>query len=122
MGSFDFLKKKTVPVEDINEALKNKPEGVLILDVRDTPLYGKGHIEGSFSLPVFIVGQWSNYLPEDKETPIYVVGKDDEEATRAAGYLTDRKFLAFTNVKNLGGIGAYKGELQAGLKVKEPEV
>ena len=68
---------------------------------------------------MLVVDQWRNILPADKNTPLYVYGRDDEEATRAAGYLTNKNLFAYTNVKNLGGIGAYTGEKEEGLKPKK---
>ena len=119
MGLFDVFKKKTIPVVDINATLQNREPGAVILDARDMLYFGKGHIPGSISIPMLVVDQWKNVLPLDKDTPLYVYGKDDEEATRAAGYLSDKKFLAYTNVKNLGSIGAYTGEKEEGLKPKK---
>ena len=118
MGLFDFLKKKE-PVVDINATLSNKEPGAVIMDVRDMLYFGKGHVPEAISLPMLIVDSWRDVLPADKNVPIYVYGKDDEEATRAAGYLTDKHFLAYTNVKNMGGFGAYTGEIEEGLKPKK---
>lgn len=46
----------------VMEAINNKEENVLILDVRNADLYAKGHLKGSLSLPVF---DKDNKLPDD---------------------------------------------------------
>ena len=46
----------------VMEAINNKEENVLILDVRNADLYAKGHLKGSLSLPLF---DKDNKLPDD---------------------------------------------------------
>lgn len=60
----DAIKNAATYVSDtrVIEAINNKEENVLILDVRNADLYAKGHLKGSLSLPVF---DKNNTLPDD---------------------------------------------------------
>ena len=125
MGLFDFLKKfgkdsddgndsskGTVRHIDINAgvaAMKEQPEAVLI-DVRDPMEYADGHVPGGINIPVGSIAMAADAMPEkDKEKPVYVYCLTGIRSRKAAAILRD---YGFTEVTDLGGINAWRGELE----------
>ena len=60
----DAVKAASTYVSDtrVIEAINNGEKDVLVIDVRNTDLYAKGHLKGSLSLPLF---DKDNKLPDD---------------------------------------------------------
>ena len=125
MGLFDLLKRLggdpaddiTVPGDagrsiDINqgiEEMKDRPEAML-LDVRDPMEYADGHIPGSINVPVGSIAMAADAMPDnDKEKPVYVYCLTGIRSRKAASILRDS---GFTDVTDLGGINAWRGELE----------
>ena len=94
---------------DINAAVKEAKgtRGAVLLDVRDPGDFNLGHIPGAVNLPSDKLNSRAGEL--DKKAPIYVYCQTGVRSSGAAGTL---KSLGFTNVKNIGGINSYKGELE----------
>ena len=126
MGLFDFLKKgmagggtgaggsdgnaAAIKKADINEAqefLAADPTAVLI-DVREPEEYMDGHVPGSMNVPVRDLAMAVSAFP-DRALPIAVYCRSGVRSRRAAELLQG---LGFTNITDLGGILAYKGELE----------
>ena len=125
MGLFDFLKKAgngngdgtgtggnaaAIKKGDINEAsgyLGADPAAVLI-DVREPEEYMEGHVPGSMNVPVRDLAMAASAFP-DRALPVYVYCRSGVRSRRAAEILQG---LGFTNITDLGGILAYKGELE----------
>ena len=63
-ASTDAINNAATYVSDtrVIEAINNGEKDVLVIDVRNTDLYAKGHLKGSLSLPVF---NKDNKLPDD---------------------------------------------------------
>ncbi len=104
MGVFDFLKPN-----DINagvEEYRNTDKAVL-LDVRTAEEYREGHIEGSINLPLQAIAGIGNKVA-DKNVPIFVHCLSGGRSASAASAL---KNMGYSNVKNIGGIGNYKGKI-----------
>ncbi len=125
MGLFDFLKKlgggpaggtagsadagKRIDINTGVEKMKDKPEATL-LDVRDPMEYADGHIPGSINIPVGSIAMAADAMPDkDKEKPVYVYCLTGIRSRMAASILRDS---GFTDVTDLGGINAWRGELE----------
>lgn len=105
MKLFGFLE-----VSDINRdvAQFRQTEGTLLLDVRGADEYAEGHIPGSVNIPLQVLPTKKG-LPEDPETPIFVYCRSGGRSRRAAAFLEKE---GYENVKNIGGIMDWKGEIE----------
>ena len=95
---------------DINQGVeeyKNTP-GAFLIDVRSPQEYASGHVPGSENIPVQAFREIEE-LVENKETPLFVYCLSGSRSGRVV-----RAFqtLGYTNVKNIGGVSAYRGELE----------
>ncbi len=105
MGVFDFLRGP-----DINagvEEFKNTA-GAVLLDVRTTDEYKQGHIPGSINIPLDEIRKVDQRVPK-KDTPLFVHCLGGGRSGRAVAQM---KQMGYTNVKNIGGIGSYKGKVE----------
>ncbi|MBQ6342262.1 MAG: rhodanese-like domain-containing protein [Anaerolineaceae bacterium] len=101
--SLFFGKGITREVED----LKRIP-GAVLLDVRAEDEYRTGHIPGGINIPVERIANIEEIV-DDRETPVFVYCLRGTRSRRAVGILRN---LGYTNVKSIGGIASYKGELE----------
>ena len=81
--------------------------GAVLLDVRERDEYAEGRIPGSVNMPLSQLESRAASL--DKAAPIYVYCLSGGRSSRAAAILTAK---GFANVKNIGGISGWKGELE----------
>ena len=102
MGFFDFLK-----ANDINNEIANRSENSVLLDVREADEYRSGHIPGAVNFPLSGLNQAK--LPWDNSTELLVYCLAGTRSTRAVSFLQSQ---GFTNVKNIGGIRSYQGNLE----------
>lgn len=104
MGMFDFLR-----TADINDGVADykKTKGSVLLDVRTEEEYREGHIEGSINLPLGRINEIGGIV-KDKDTPLFVHCLSGARSGQAVSYL---KQSGYTNVKNIGGIGSYRGKV-----------
>ena len=104
MKLFDFLESS-----DINRDVEQyrQTEGALLLDVRGADEYAEGHIPGSVNIPLQLLPMKKG-LPEDLDTPIFVYCRSGGRSRRAAAFLEKE---GYENVKNIGGIMNWKGEI-----------
>ena len=72
--------------------------GAVLVDVREAEEFAAGHIPGAVNLPLSRIETVA--LPKD--TPLFLY------CLRAAGIL---KRMGYTNLRSIGGINTYKGEL-----------
>lgn len=56
-----------ISLEDLKAKVDANDSSILILDIRKTEDYNKGHIKGSVNVPFAEVGQYIDKLPADKE-------------------------------------------------------
>ena len=105
MSILDIFKRP-----DINagvEEYRNNP-GALLVDVRGADEYRQGHIPGSVNLPLpSLAGRKS--IGVGKDSPVYVYCLSGARSAQAAGIL---QRMGYNNVKNIGGIAGYKGEVE----------
>ena len=107
MGIFDFFKGSDINREV--EAYREEADAVL-LDVRTPQEFWAGHIPGSSNLPLDCI-EGAELVIGEKDRPVYVYCHSGSRSRQAAALL---KQLGFTRVKNIGGIAAWKGEVERG--------
>ncbi len=105
MGFFDFLHGP-----DINQGIKEYGglEGAALLDVRTSQEYQEGHIPGSINIPLQSLST-ADQIPAGKDAPLFVYCYSGSRSAQAVRLLTG---MGYTNIKNIGGIAAYKGKVE----------
>ena len=105
MGWFDFLRGP-----DINQGVEEygATPGAVLLDVRTPQEYGEGHIPGSKNAPLDTLGTQAA-VPAGKEAPLFVYCYSGARSRRAVQLLAR---MGYVNAKNIGGIAAYRGEVE----------
>lgn len=83
-------------------------ETALLLDVRTPQEYREGHIPGSRNIPLKDMDNAGEWI-DSQDTPIYVYCHSGMRSSCAAAELRE---MGYTNVKDLGGIVAYKGRME----------
>ena len=78
--------------------------GAVLVDVREAEEFAAGHIPGAVNLPLSRIETVA--LPKD--TPLFLYCLRGSRSLRAAGIL---KRMGYTNLRSIGGINTYKGEL-----------
>ena len=104
MGFFRFFRQP-----DINQGVKDyrNTAGALLLDVRTPREYREGHISGSINVPLQSIDN-IEYVTDNKEKVLYVYCRSGVRSREATGILRD---MGFTDVRNIGGIEAYAGQV-----------
>ena len=105
MSFFDLLKGT-----DINagvEEFRNTP-GAALIDVRTPQEYRDGHIPGSKNVPLQSLEEVGDVVA-DLDTPVFVYCYSGARSRQATAMLSR---MGYRNVKNLGGISAWKGEIE----------
>lgn len=106
MSIFRFLKQP-----DINQGVKEYKSipGAVLLDARTPQEFREGHIPGSINLPLQALDNAEEII-ENVDTHIYVYCHSGSRSRQAAAMLGA---MGYTNVKNIGGIAAYSGKVEA---------
>ena len=78
----------------------------VLLDVRTAEEYREYHIDGSMNIPLGNLESIVQIIT-NKATPLYVHCLSGGRSARAAAFL---KGKGYTDVHDIGGISAYKGE------------
>ncbi len=105
MGFFDLFKQP-----DINQGVADfrKAPDALLLDVRSPEEYREGHIPGSQNLPLQLVEKLPSVMA-DKEKELFVYCRSGARSRQAVEIL---KRMGYSNAYNIGGIAAYRGEVE----------
>ena len=105
MGFLDKLFNKI----DINTAVEEyrTTPGAFLIDVRTGPEYEAGHIEGAINVPLVSIHYIVNHV-RNIEAPVYVYCQTGARSGQAASMIRE---MGYKNVKNVGGVNRYKGEL-----------
>lgn len=95
---------------DIMEGLLQYDEmpEALLLDVRSPAEYGEGRIPGSQNVPIQTLDRVEE-LTGGKDVPIFVYCHSGSRSAYAAAML---RGMGYTNIRNLGGIAAYRGRME----------
>ena len=107
MSLLDYLKPVDINTE-VNRCRTTK--GAILLDVRTDEEYRRGHIGGARNIPVEKINNAENLL-HDKSAPLFVYCQSGARSRKAVSKL---KKMGYTDVKNIGGIETYQGQLQRG--------
>ena len=105
MKLFGFLSSSDIH-QDV-EQFRATP-GALLLDVRGTDEYAEGHIPGAVNIPLQVLPTKKG-LPQDLDTPIFAYCRSGGRSRRAAAFLEK---IGYRNVKNIGGIMNWNGEIE----------
>ena len=105
MGFFDFLHR---PGLEEGLARYNNTPGAVLLEVRTPAEYAEGHLPGSRNLPLQVLEQAGQALP-DRETPVFVYCRSGARSHQAQGILRQ---MGFTRVEDIGGLLGYHGKLE----------
>ncbi len=105
MGIFDLFKR-----EDINEGIQafKEEDKAMLIDVREVDEFRQGHIPNAKNVPLSTSGDIEKVV-KDKDMPLYVYCLSGSRSRTAC--MQFRK-MGYTNVRNIGGIGNYKGSIQ----------
>ncbi|MCI8885485.1 MAG: rhodanese-like domain-containing protein [Dorea sp.] len=95
---------------DINQGLKEyeNTAGAVLLDVRTPQEYKDGHVPGSKNVPLQSIREAKAVISRT-DTPVFVYCLSGGRSRQAAGML---ERMGYGNVKNIGGISAYKGKVE----------
>ena len=96
--------------DDINkeiENIKGTPESIL-LDVRSKDEFISGHIPGAINIPLNNISDVVRVIP-DHNTPVCIYCL---RGTRSRSAVSAMKELGYINVKSIGGIASYRGEIE----------
>ena len=105
MGFLDLFKRP-----DINREVGEcgSVPGAVLVDVRSRQEYLEGYIPGSRNVPLQdIAGAAGELGPKD--TPLFLDCFSGARSGQAAGAL---RGMGYTNVKNIGGIAAWRGAVE----------
>ena len=83
-------------------------DNALLIDVRSRSEYREGRIPGSINLPLDDLDSMDE-IAEKMDAPIFVYCRSGARSTAAEQELQD---MGYTNVKNIGGIANYTGEIE----------
>ena len=93
---------------DEAKTLMEKEEGYILLDVRTKGEYESGYIPGAINIPLSDIDEKIiSFLP-DKSQMILVYCRSGNRSREASDKLSK---LGYTNVLEIGGINAWKGEI-----------
>jgi rhodanese-related sulfurtransferase len=105
MGLLGYFKPPDIDwgVEDF----RDRSDAVL-LDVRTPQEYEEGHIPGSRNVPLHQLRKVTA-LTQNKETALYVYCHSGARSRQAVSLL---RHMGYSDVRNIGGILSYSGELE----------
>ena len=105
MGFFGLFKQP-----DINQGVKEfkQREGAILLDVRTPQEYREGHIPESRNLPLQTIDKVASVV-DNQDRPLFVYCYSGARSAQAAALL---RRMGYSNVTDIGGIAAYRGELE----------
>ena len=93
---------------DEAKTLMEKEEGYILLDVRTKGEYESGYIPGAINIPLSDIDEKIiSFLP-DKSQMILVYCRSGNRRREASDKLSK---LGYTNILEIGGINAWKGEI-----------
>ena len=106
MSLFRFLNRN-----DIDSGIKDylQEREAVLLDVRAPREFRAGYIPGAINVPLQDIESIEDTI-ENKQMPVYLYCLSGGRSHQAAMTLRE---MGYTHVRNLGGISAYTGDLEA---------
>lgn len=93
---------------DEAKTLMEKEEGYILLDVRTKGEYESGYIPGAINIPLSDIDEEIISSLPDKSQMILVYCRSGNRSREASDKLSK---LGYTNILEIGGINAWKGEI-----------
>ena len=93
---------------DEAKTLMEKKEGYILLDVRTKGEYESGYIPGAINIPLSDIDEKIISFLSDKSQMILVYCRSGNRSREASDKLSK---LGYSNVLEIGGINAWKGEI-----------
>ena len=93
---------------DEAKTLMEKEEGYILLDVRTKGEYESGYIPGAINIPLSNIDEKIISSLPDKSQMILVYCRSGNRSREASDKLSK---LGYSNVLEIGGINAWKGEI-----------
>ena len=93
---------------DESKTLMEKEEGYILLDVRTKGEYESGYIPGAINIPLSDIDEKIISSLPDKSQMILVYCRSGNRSREASDKLSK---LGYTNILEIGGINAWKGEI-----------
>ena len=93
---------------DEAKTLMEKEEGYILLDVRTKGEYESGYIPGAINIPLSDIDEKIISSLPDKSQMILVYCRSGNRSREASDKLSK---LGYSNVLEIGGINAWKGEI-----------
>ena len=95
---------------DVNQGVREfgAAPGAVLLDVRTPQEYGEGHIPGSVNVPLQTL-DGEGAVPAGRDAPLFVYCHSGARSAQAVKLLAR---MGYTQVKNIGGMAAYKGKVE----------
>ena len=93
---------------DEAKTLMEKEEGYILLDVRTKGEYESGYIPGAINIPLSNIDEKIISSLPDKSQMILVYCRSGNRSREASDKLSK---LGYTNILEIGGINAWKGEI-----------
>ena len=94
---------------DFSQGIKDykSTPGAVLLDVRSPREYKGGHVPGSTNVPLHSIEKVDS-VARSKDIPLFVYCHSGARSREAVSALKD---MGYVNVKNIGGMAAYRGRL-----------
>lgn len=93
------MKDLTIQSEELREILKNRPQSIFLLDVREPEEYAEEKIEGCTLIPLDeLMNRAREEVPADKEIIVYCA-----HGVRSMHALMGLKSMGFVRVRSLSG-------------------
>lgn len=95
---------------DINQGVEQfrATPGAVLVDVRTPDEFAGGHIPGAVNVPLQQIGAAGAAVPQ-KVTPLFVYCLSGARSAQATAAL---KRMGYDDVRNIGGIGRWHGEVE----------
>lgn len=93
---------------DEAKTLMEKEEGYILIDVRTKGEYESGYIPGAINIPLSNIDEKIISSLPDKSQMILVYCRSGNRSREASDKLSK---LGYTNILEIGGINAWKGEI-----------
>ena len=98
-------------INDLVEEAR-QTENAVIIDVRTPAEYKQGHIKGAYNIPLDQIDTVKKMV-KNTSTPLYLYCASGARSGNAARYLQNS---GYENVRNMGGISSWHGDIIKGSK------